>query len=139
MIHTADIAVDANRIAPAFVADREWWGRVFAAVDAADADAFVEFLTPDAQFRFANAPRVVGRAAINAAVDGFFAAIGSSRHTLLATWSGTGTAGCEGEVLYTRHDGSAVSFPFANAFDLRGGKISSYRIYIDISSLFPAT
>jgi limonene-1,2-epoxide hydrolase len=39
-------------------------------------------------------------------------------------------------VIYTRHDGSVVTFPFANVFELRGEKIAAYRIYIDNSSLF---
>lgn len=118
--------------------DRAWWERVFAVVDAGDAGAFVELLTPDARFRFGNASVVVGREAIHAATAGFFAAIAFSRHQLLATWNGSGTAVCEGEVTYTRHDGSRVSVPFVNVFELRGDKIAAYRIYIDNSTLFAA-
>jgi ketosteroid isomerase-like protein len=116
--------------------DRAWWERVLAVVDAGDANDFVELLTPDARFRFGNAPVVVGHEAIHAAVAAFFSAIASSRHRLLGTWSGAGTAVCEGEVTYTRHDGSMVSVPFANVFELRADKIAAYRIYIDNSSLF---
>ena len=116
--------------------DRAWWERVLAVVDAGDAAAFVELLTPDAQFRFGNAPVVVGREAIRTVAAAFFAAIASSRHRLLSTWSGPGTAVCEGEVTYTRHDGSVLSVPFANVFELRAGKIAAYRIYIDNSALF---
>ena len=116
--------------------DRAWWKRVLAVVDAGDADDFVELLTPDAQFRFGNAAVIVGHEAIHAAVAAFFAAIASSRHRLLGTWSGAGTAVCEGEVTYARHDGSVVSVPFANVFELRADKIAAYRIYIDNSSLF---
>jgi ketosteroid isomerase-like protein len=121
-----------------FQPDRAWWERVFAVVDAGDATAFVDLLTPDAQFRFGNAPVVVGHDAIHAAAAGFFAAIESSRHRLLCTWNGAATAVCEGEVTYTRHDGLVLSFPFANVFELRGEKIAAYRIYIDNSSLFDA-
>ncbi len=117
-------------------ADRAWWERVFAAIDAGDAAGFVEFLSPDAQFRFGNAPVVVGREAIRAVAASFFAAIGSSRHRLLGTWNGASTAVCEGEVTYTRHDGSTVNIPFANVLELRAEKIAAYRIYIDNSSLF---
>ena len=116
--------------------DRAWWERVFAVVDAGDANDFIELLTPDAHFRFGNAPVIVGHEAIHAAAAAFFAAIASSRHRLVGTWSGAGTAGCEGEVTYTRHDGSMVSVPFANVFELRADKIAAYRIYIDNSSLF---
>jgi ketosteroid isomerase-like protein len=116
--------------------DRAWWERVLAVVDAGDANGFVELLTPDAQFRFGNASVIVGHEAIRAAVAAFFSAIASSRHRLLGTWNAEGTAVCEGEVTYTRHDGSVVSVPFANVFELRAGKIAAYRIYIDNSSLF---
>jgi len=119
-----------------FKPDRAWWERLFAAIDAGDARGFVEFLTPDARFRFGNAPPIIGFEAIGAAVTAFFAAIAASRHRLLGTWSGAATAACEGEVTYTRHDGSTLSVPFANVFELRGDKIAAYRIYIDNSSLF---
>jgi limonene-1,2-epoxide hydrolase len=41
-------------------------------------------------------------------------------------------------VTYTRHNGSSLSVPFANVFELKGDKIASYRIYIDNSALFAA-
>jgi ketosteroid isomerase-like protein len=116
--------------------DPSWWNRLFAAIDSADAPGFVEFLTPDARFRFGNGADVIGGDAITAAVTGFFSAIRSSKHSLLASWGTNTSAGCEGEVTYTRHDGSVVTYPFANVFRLRGEKISSYHIYIDISTLF---
>jgi len=119
--------------------DRAWWERVLAVVDAGDAAAFVELLTPDAQFRFGNAPVVVGREAIRTVAAAFFAAIASSKHGVLGTWNGAATAVCEGEVTYTRHDGSTVNVPFVNVFELRGEKIAAYRIYIDNSSLFTET
>jgi ketosteroid isomerase-like protein len=126
----------AGVLEPVFQPDRAWWERVFAVIDAGDAAGFVDLLTPDAQFRFGNAPVVVGHEAIHAAAAGFFAAIASSRHRLLRTWSGAATAVCEGEVTYTRHDGSVISVPFANVFEMQGEKIAAYRIYIDNSSLF---
>jgi limonene-1,2-epoxide hydrolase len=122
----------------AFVPDREWWERLFSAIDSGDAEAFVAFLTPDARFRFGNAAEMIGSQQIGTAVSAFFAAIASSRHRLLGFWSTGELACCEGEVTYTRHDASIVSFPFANVFEFRGEMISAYRIYIDISSLFTA-
>lgn len=119
-----------------FSPDRTWWEQLFLTIDSSNAAAFVEFLTPDAQFRFGNSAIVTGAAPIAATVSAFFGAIASSRHQLLQTWNGEGSAGCEGEVTYTRHDGSVVAFPFANVFKLRGEKISAYHIYIDNSSLF---
>jgi ketosteroid isomerase-like protein len=136
MTHTHDREAANTLPANAFVPDRDWCERLFSTVDAGDATGFLRFLTPDAQFRFGNAPAVTGAAAIGAAVAGFFAAIGSSRHHLIAIWHQAASALCEGEVTYLRHDGSAVSFPFANVFEFRGEKIAAYRIYIDNSSLF---
>lgn len=105
-------------------------------VDAADAAAFVDLLTPDAQFRFGNAAPVIGSDAIRAVVAGFFSAIGSSRHELIKVWQDAAAAGCEGVVTYRRHDGTSLSVPFANVFELEGEKIAAYRIYIDNSALF---
>jgi len=116
--------------------DRAWWERVFAIVDARDTAGFMNLLAPDAQFRFGNAPVIIGADAIRSVVSGFFKAIASSRHQLLKTWNGPATAVCEGVVTYTRHDGSTLSVPFANVFELTGDKIAAYRIYIDNSSLF---
>ena len=118
--------------------DREWWEHVLAVVDTGDADGFVELLAPNAQFRFGNAPVIVGHPAIHAAAATFFAAIASSRHRLLGTWNGAAGTVCEGEVTYRRHDGSEISLPFANVLELQGEKISAYRIYIDNSLLFDA-
>jgi ketosteroid isomerase-like protein len=112
------------------------WERLFAAIDGADAEAFAAFVAHDGEFRFGNASPVVGRAAVRAAVAGFFGAIGGCRHRMLRSWASPGTAACEGEVTYTRLDGSQVTLPFANVFLLRGAEIASYRIYIDNGPLF---
>jgi ketosteroid isomerase-like protein len=132
------VAVAAERV---FEPDQAWWQRLFAAIDARDAAAFVELLTPDAQFTFGNAPTVIGSEAIGIAAAQFFAAIASCRHRLLRTLTESdGTAiACEGVVTYTRHDGRAITVPFANVFELRGEKIAAYRIYIDNSPLFNAS
>jgi ketosteroid isomerase-like protein len=114
------------------------WQQLFAAIDGRDAQAFAGFLAADGEFRFGNAPPVVGRDAVRDAVAGFFGAIGGCRHRLLRAWQTEGSVACEGEVTYTRHDGSQVTLPFANVFVLRGGEIASYRIYIDNAPLFAA-
>ncbi len=136
MIDAKPPAMTGDAADLAFVPDRRWWRDLFDRIDAGDAHGFVNFMTPDAEFRFANAPAVMGRAAIAAAVGGFFSAIGSSRHEFFAIWNSVGTAGCEGEVTYSRHDGSVIAYPFANVFQLRAEKIASYHIYIDNSTLF---
>lgn len=109
---------------------------LFSAIDSNDAKRFVEFLTDDAVFRFGSAPAVHGRDAIEQAVSGFFSTISGCRHALHTSWTGPDSFACEGEVTYTRLDGSEVTLPFADIFDLRGEKISGYRIYVDVAPLF---
>ena len=41
----------------------------------------------------------------------------------------------QGQVTYTRHDGSQLSVPFANIFKLRDNLIEEYRIFGDFSAL----
>jgi ketosteroid isomerase-like protein len=110
---------------------------VLQAVDAKDAPRFASHLTPDAIFRYANAPVVTGPEAIREAVAQFFGAIQSLRHDVLGVWTVDDLVFCKGEVNYTRHDGSkAGPFPFLNLFKMRGDKIAEYLIYVDISPLF---
>ena len=109
---------------------------LFGAIDKMDADAFVSFLTEDAGFKFANAPTVKGREEIRKAVSQFFSAIKGLKHEIRDVWELDNAAICEGEVTYTRHDGSKLSFPFADILRMKNELISDYRIYMDISSLF---
>jgi SnoaL-like domain len=96
--------------------------------DIKDLPALLGYLTPDAEFRFANNPSAHGHEAVGA--------IGGSQHRFIHAWEDTGTAACEGEVTYTRHDGSTLTVPFVNVFYLCGGKIARYPIVIDNSALF---
>ena len=116
--------------------DRPWWDSLMASIDGKDLDAFLGFLTEDAEFRFANAPPAIGREAVGAFVGGFFGAVAGISHRLIHTWEDETTAACEGEVTYTRHDGTRLTLPFANVFYLRDGKVSRYLVHIDASALF---
>ncbi len=117
-------------------ADTAWMGQLLACVDARDTAAFLAFLHDDASFRFANQAAARGREAILAAVEGFFGTVRGLRHDITGAWALPGRAGCEGRVTYTRHDGSQVTLPFANVFDIRGDRIAAYRVYIDATPLF---
>jgi limonene-1,2-epoxide hydrolase len=111
-------------------------GGLFAAIDAQDGAAFVSFLTDDAVFRFGSAPPVQGRAAVQAAVEGFFDSIAGLSHSIDRTLGEGSTLVCEGQVTYTRHDGSTIAIPFTNVFEYEGELIAEYKIYIDISPLY---
>jgi ketosteroid isomerase-like protein len=109
---------------------------LFRAIDARDSVKFASFLAPDARFRFGSAAPVIGREAIAQAVEMFFAAIRSLEHRLLQQWPAADSLVCEGEVTYTRHDGSRITLPFANVFRLRAGLIEDYRVYVDMAPLY---
>jgi ketosteroid isomerase-like protein len=110
--------------------------RLFRAIDAMDLDGFTDCLTADATFRFGSAPPVTGTSTIRDAVGGFFSSIAALRHVLDRTVTDGDTLICEGTVTYTRHDGSQVTLPFANVFELQGRRIHHYKIYADIAPLY---
>lgn len=109
---------------------------LFAAIDAQDATGFAAHLTDDAEFRFANAPAVRGRADITAAVAAFFSSVRKLAHELHVVHEGKDWAAMHGTVTYTRHNGSTLTVPFANHFELRDGLIQDYRIFGDFSALY---
>src|SRR3989338_7157736 len=109
--------------------------QLFAAIDRKDANGFVSFFTEDASFRFANAPVIRNKENIKNAVALFFSNIKSLRHRLLDVWEQGNVIICEGEVTYTRHNGTELTLPFADILRMKGDLIADYRIYMDISPL----
>ena len=89
----------------------EWADALFAAIDAQNAERFVEFLTEDGEFVFGSAPAVKGRAAVAEAVAGFFSSIAGLKHRDLQIWDVPGKRIVEGRVCYTRHDDREVDLP----------------------------
>ena len=116
--------------------DRAWWESLFATIDGKDVPAFLDFLTDDAEFRYANYPSAIGREAVGGFVGGFLGSVAGTRHRFIHAWEDETTAACEGEVTYTRRDGSTLTVPFVNVFYLRDGKVARYLIHIDASALF---
>jgi limonene-1,2-epoxide hydrolase len=114
------------------------FGKLFVSIDAMDTEGFLGCIAPDAEFRFASAPPVRGHAGIREAVDGFFSSIAGLSHKLQRLVADGNAVVCEGEVTYTRHDGSTITLPFCNVFEVQGGLISVYRIYIDVAPLYAA-
>ena len=101
-----------------------------------DMEGFLGFIAADAEFRFGSAPPVRGHAAIRAAVEGFYSSIAALSHELQRIVAQDDTVVCEGEVTYTRHDGSMITLPFCNVFETDGDLITLYRIYADITPLY---
>ena len=114
------------------------FGKLFVSIDAMDTEGFLGFVAPDAEFRFGSAPAVRGHDGIGAAVGGFFASIAALSHDLQRIVAQGDTVVCEGEVTYTRHDGSTITLPFCNVFETNDGLITLYRIYIDAAPLYAA-
>jgi ketosteroid isomerase-like protein len=110
--------------------------KLFASIDTMDTEGFLGFIRDDATFRFGSSPAVAGREEIRAAVEDFFASFAALRHDLRQVIVEGDAVACEGEVTYTRHDGSMITLPFANVFTVDGEQISRYRVYIDIGPLF---
>jgi len=116
--------------------EAHWTADLYKAIDAKDTKRFLSYLTENAQFRFGNYPPAVGRAAIVAAVDGFFASIHSSHHDILNNWEPAGHLVSQGMVTYTRLDGRKVTVPFVNVFNMQGKLVQDYLIYIDNTPLY---
>lgn len=110
--------------------------KLFASIDAMDTESFLSFIRKDGTFRFGSSPPVTGHAAIRAAVGDFFASFAALKHDLQRQVADDNVVVCEGEVTYTRHDGINITLPFANIFEIDGGLISHYRVYIDVGPLF---
>lgn len=110
---------------------------LFRTIDRMDSEAFAAFLAEDGVFRFGNGPAAKGREAASEAVGAFFASISGLRHRILGTWVHPDAIFCQGEVTYTRHDGSAITLPFVNVLRMDGNeKIKEYLVYADITPLF---
>ena len=119
--------------------EASWGGMLtglFAAIDAKDTEKFLSYLTDSPRFRFGSAPAVEGRAAVGEAVQAFFDSIAGLEHSLAASVSIGATLFTEGDVTYTRHDGSKITLPFADVFELRDGRIADYKIYMDVGPLY---
>ena len=114
------------------------FAKLFMSIDTMDMEGFLAPIAPNAEFRFGSAPAIHGHAGIEEAVGGFFTSIAALEHDLQRVVADDSTVVCEGQVTYTRHDGSTITLPFCNVFETEAGMISVYRIYIDIAPLYAA-
>jgi hypothetical protein len=109
---------------------------VFRNVDKNDSRAFVEAMTEDGAFRFANNPAVEGRENIFQFLEGFFGSIKGLKHTNLEYWYQDDNWFVTGDVTYIRHDESTLEAKFANVFKMKGDLIDQYLVYVDASELY---
>lgn len=113
--------------------------QLFQIIDAVDMERFQAISTDNPTFRFGNAPPAVGREAVAAAQQGFAATVAGMRHVVQRSWEHEDAMLVEGEVIFTRHDGSDVTIPFFDVFNLEGGKVRDTRIYMDAGPLFQSS
>jgi ketosteroid isomerase-like protein len=110
--------------------------RLFNAIDTADTETFVSFLSDDAVFRFGNMPAVEGKDNIRQFLNNWFPTIAGVAHDQIEIWEADGVRIMNGRVTYTRHDGSQLSVYFANTFKMKGDKVKDYLIFVDTSQLY---
>jgi limonene-1,2-epoxide hydrolase len=109
---------------------------LFASIDAMDTERFLTFIDENCTFRFGSSPAITGREGIRASVNDFFSMFAALGHDLQRVVADANGIVCEGEVTYTRHDGKKFTLPFCNVFEVDGGLVSLYRIYIDMGPVF---
>ena len=110
--------------------------QTFADIDAFDPEKFVAHLTPDARFRFGNADPVTGRAAVAAAVGGFFSTIDGLTHHIRNVWEFEDTVIVQIDVEYLRKDGKSVITPNADILIYDGDLVRDWQIYIDVAPVY---
>jgi ketosteroid isomerase-like protein len=111
--------------------------RLFEAVDRKDTAYLARQFAADITFRFGNADVVEGRPAVLHACETFLASIARIRHDIEHLWQvDTDRVVAVMTVHYQRLDAGKLSLPCANTFRVRGGEVSDYRIYMDITPVF---
>jgi len=113
---------------------------MFRKIDMMSADGFVSYLAGDVKFRFGNAPELVGRDSVQAAIESFFSNIAGLKHVLLDEWNERGTTILRFDTHYTKHDRSVFVAPCCAVlrYDTQG-LIDDYRIYADVSPLYSSS
>jgi ketosteroid isomerase-like protein len=111
--------------------------RFYQAVDARDYVHASNLLSDDVDFRFGSGVPTTGRQGFDTFVAvGLGPNIKSISHRLLYTWtveSCPSTFICEMEVTYTRSDDSTLTLPCMSKLQVREGRISVLRVYMDIN------
>lgn len=126
-----EISGDAPVAGPEFIRD------VFARVDTFDPPRFAEIFAPNSTMVFANGDPMVGPAAIEAGVGGFFSTINGLSHRLLREWHEGSTSVAQLETTYDRQDGKQVTIPVVSIIRRRDdGLVEDYRVYFDIAPVY---
>ena len=111
--------------------------RMFEAIDSRTPAAIAALLADDVVVHFGNQPPMVGREAVTAGIEAFFASIAGISHEITAEWHDGADTMVETAVTYTRHDGASVTLPaFSTWHTGPGGAIDRYRVYFDPALIY---
>jgi ketosteroid isomerase-like protein len=105
-------------------------------IDRMDAKAFASHLADDCVLRYANNDEVIGRAAIETAIDSFFGTIKGLDHHVLQQWDIGDATIIQFEVTYTRLDDQEVTVPAVTIYRRGDELIDEYRIYVDLAPVY---
>jgi len=114
----------------------EWIDNLFKTIDQMDEVGFCKYLTNDATLIFANIPPVNGNKNIEEFIGGFFKSIKALSHTIIGFYESGDKAIVQGNVTYTRHNGSQLTVKFCNVYSMQASEINVYDIYMDTSALY---
>ncbi|MDW5416098.1 MULTISPECIES: nuclear transport factor 2 family protein [unclassified Iodobacter] len=106
------------------------------AIDSMDPAVFAKLLTENARFKFGNFPEAQGKAAIYQAQVDFFKSVKGVKHRVIKEWQDKDSILAQMEVTYTRHDGSEITLPVTDIFNIRNGKVDGTYIYMDVAPLY---
>ncbi len=117
-----------------------WARELYTLVDRKDAAAFAAAFTEQGWLRFGNNEPLVGRAAIETAITGFFTVMETLSHEFIRITMHEKLLFLEASVTYKRHDGGIVNVPAMTVFQMSGreGRPVADRcnIYVDLAPLF---
>lgn len=107
----------------------------FHMVDRRDVDEFLGWYADDASFRFANAEPARGKAAIRAALEGFYAQIIAMRHEKTGAWADAHSGAFEAIAHFTTKDGHELALPAVSTLRVRDGLVREFRFVMDATPI----
>ncbi|MDF0606248.1 nuclear transport factor 2 family protein [Neisseriaceae bacterium TC5R-5] len=111
---------------------------IIAAIDSMNPKEFAKIITENSRFKFGNFPEVKGKAGVYKAQEDFFTSVKNVKHTVHKVWRDQDSIVAQMDVTYTRHDGSKITLPVTDVFEIRNGKVDGTYIYMDIAPLYQA-
>ena len=118
--------------------NRQFMVDMFAAADSMDLPRTLRYMTDDVAFRFANGPTLHGHEQVTASLTAFFETVKKLRHTIVGVHQCGDVWAVETVAHYIDRYGRSFSYPACNIMELRGDRMSVYKIFIDNSEMFQA-